>query len=114
MTIPRNAMSMENYKRWERDLPLRKEPKVIRPEPELPVVPDEVKFDSIPDEEIRDFTARSRSVRNKDGAHFTGYSFYLEFTNGKTVQGWLPEGEFRKLKARIPRERIDLLNKIGW
>ena len=111
--IPRDTVDLEDFKRMERGLAPRPKPKINIPEPEPPVVPDEVKFDSIPDEEIRDFAARSRSVRNKDGAHFTGYSFYLEFTNGKTIQGWLPENEFQKLKARIPRDRTDLLSKIG-
>jgi hypothetical protein len=114
MAIPRDAMGMDNYKRWERGLPLEKEVKhAPRPEPQPPFVPDQLKFEEIPDQEIKDFSARGRSVKNKDGVRSTGYSFYLEFTNGKIIQGWLPEGEFQKLKARIPKDRTDLLNKIG-
>ncbi len=114
MTIPRDTMSMENYKRWDRGLPLREEPKLSkREEPELPVVEDQVKFSDIPDEEIKDFSARGRSVRNAEGSIFTGFVVFVEFQNGKTVQGWLPENEFLLLKKRIPPERTDLLGKIG-
>jgi hypothetical protein len=108
-------MTGSNYKRWLRDLPLQKEVKMIRPpEPEPPVVPDRIKFEDIPDQEISDFNARGRTVKNKDGARFTGYTFFVEFTNKKTLSGWLPESEFLKLKARIPRNRVDLLGNIGW
>ncbi len=114
MTIPRDAVSLEDFERMDRGLSPRPKPKVVRPEPEPPVVEDRIRFEDIPDEEIRDFSARGRSVQNEDGAHFTGFVFYLEFTSGKTIQGWLPEGEFYQLKRRIPKERTDLFNKIGW
>jgi hypothetical protein len=83
------------------------------PEPEPPKVPDRVRFEDIPDQEIKDFGARSRTVKNAEGARFTGWNFYVEFINGKKVQGWLPPDEFQKLRDRIPRERTDLLSKIA-
>ena len=114
MPLPKEVMTMQNYRRWERNLPLEKEVKMIRPpEPEAPKVPDQIRFQDIPDQEIKDFGARSKMHKNKDGARFTGWNFYVEFTNGKKVQGWMGEGEFAKLKARIPRERTDLLSKIA-
>ena len=107
------AGTISNFKRWERGLPLEKEVKRVRIPPKPPVVADEVKFETIPDQEIKDFGARSRTVKNAEGARFTGWSFYMEFTNGKKVSGWMPEGEFLKLRARIPKDRVDLLGKIA-
>jgi hypothetical protein len=109
----KEAISLANFERAERGLPPIREPKVVRPEPVEPIVSDRIRFEDIPDLEIKDFSARGRAVKNEDGMRFTGFVFYLEFTGGKKVQGWLPEGEFQKLKARIPKERTDLLNKIA-
>ena len=107
------AGTVKNFKRWERGLPLEPEVKRVRIPPEAPQVADEVKFETIPNLEIKDFGARTRTVKNAEGMRFTGWNFYVEFTNGKKVQGWMPEGEFLKLKARIPRDRLDLLGKIA-
>lgn len=113
MVIPIDAVDLEDFKRMDRGLPPRPKPKINIPEPDPPIVEDRMKFEDIPNQEIRDFNARRRSVKNKDGVIFTGYVFYLEFQSGKKLQGWLPENEFLKLKARIPESRTDLLNKIG-
>lgn len=112
--IPKDAMSMENYKRWERDLPLLKEPKPKHEEPAFPVVADEIKFQDIPDKEIRNFSARRRSERCPTGQIFCGWSVLVEFTDGKSITGWMGEAGFEQLKRRIPKERTDLLGKIGW
>jgi hypothetical protein len=114
MTIPKDAMSMENYKRWERGLPLREEPQPKFEPPEPPVVANEVKFEAIPNQPIRDFDARRHSVKNEAGVIFCGYNFRVEFEGGKVVEGFLFEGAFAKLKDRSPKDRIDLLNKIRW
>ena len=114
MSIPKDALSMENFLRTERNLPPIPERLPPRPDPELPVVEDGVKFDSIPDKKIADFSARQKTVRNKDGVMFPGYNFYVEFSDGKVIQGWLGEADFIRLKARLPVERVDLLQKIGW
>ena len=106
--------TIKNFKRWDRGLPLEPEPKPApRPEPEAPIVADRIKFEDIPNLEIRDFGARSRTVKNAQSARFTGWNFYVEFINGKKIQGWLPPDEFQKLKARIPKDRVDLLGKIA-
>jgi hypothetical protein len=111
--IPRDAVDLEDFKRMERGLPPRPKPKVVKPEPEPPVVPDRIRFENIPDKEIRDFAARRHSVRNSSGTIFCGYNFYLEFTDNKSISGWIDEGTLEQLKKRIPQERIDLLRKIG-
>jgi hypothetical protein len=106
---------MENYKRWNRGLPLREEPQPTKHElPELPVVPCELKFESLPDQEIRDIGVRVRNVRNKAGVIFCGFDVFVEFENKKSFQGWMNEGEFARLKKKIPEDRIDLLRKATY
>ena len=112
MTIPRDAISLDNFERQERGLPPRKNAQVSRPEPEPPEVEGQVKLEDIPNGEIKDFSARSRSVRNEQGMRFTGFDVYIQFSDKTEVSGWILEGPFQQLKARIPKERIDLLQKI--
>ena len=114
MALMKDALTLDNFLRIERGLPPISEKKPPREDPALPVVEDGVKFDSIPDKKIEDFSARQKTVRNKDGVLFTGYNFYVEFSDGKVIQGWLGEADFMRLKARLPVERVDLLQKIGW
>jgi len=111
--IPKDAVSLENFERMERGLPPRARPKVVRTEPIPPVVPDQIAFKDIPTGELHEFNARSCTHKNSEGSWFTGYNVFLETRDGKTVQGWLPEGEFIKLKLRIQVEKPEFLKKIG-
>jgi len=115
MVIPRDTFqSKEEMEDFLAGRPLPKKKVTPRPDPELPVVPNEIKLEDIPLAPITDFEARGRVVKNKEGTRFCGFDFSVEFEGGKTISGWLPEGEFFLLKKRIPVDRIDLLNKIGW
>ena len=115
MSIPKEAISLANFKRQERGLPPKQEPKRVREDPIPPKVADQIAFDDLPTGEIFDFNARRRhpTIKNKDGVMFTGFDIFLETRDGEISQGWLPEGAFQKLKQRIQIERPDLLTKIG-
>jgi len=112
MVIPRDAFEsdaeMEDFLAGR---PLPKKPKVVRPEPEPPVVPNELK--DIPPGEVVDISARGHAVKNKDGMMFCGFNVWVKIGDA-VFEGWLDEGNFEKLKKRIPPERTDLIGKIGW
>ena len=112
--IPREAVPLKDFERMERGLPPKAQPKRKVEEPKPPKVPDEITFANIPSEsKIYDFTARSRTEKNKEGVRFTGYAIYIEFTDDKTLEGWIPEREFQLLKQRLQGEKPELLRKIG-
>lgn len=112
MPLPREAVSLEDWERSERGLPPKPKPKVVRTDPVPPKVEGQVKLGDIPEGELLDFSARSKGLRNDAGVIFVFYEFYLKLVDGRTFSGWLPEGEFYQLKRKIPKERIDLLEKI--
>lgn len=111
--IPTEAISKTDFDRQEKGLPLIPRVREVKPDPIPPVVPDELKFNDLPEGEIYEFSARRRVEKNETETRFTGYTIYLETRKGKTIEGWLPEGEFEKLRQRIRVERPDLLSKIG-
>jgi len=113
MTIPKEAISKADFDRQERGLPPRAKPKIIKPEPTKPVVSDEITFKDIPAGEIYDLSAKSCTFKNSEGTRFTGYNVFLESRDGNVVEGWMPEGQFQKLKQRIQVEKPELLKKIG-
>jgi len=114
MVIPRDTFeSKEEMEAFLSGHPLPRKPKVQKADPLPPSVPNQVRLEDIPLAPITDFEARGKSVRNKEGVKFCGFDFSVEFEGGKSISGWLPEGEFFLLKKRIPPERTDLLSKIG-
>jgi len=111
--IPKETVTLKNFERMERGLPAKAAAKVVRHDPKPPVVPDQIAFKDIPEGEVFELSARSRSVKNKDLMRFTGFDVYVESRDGKIAQGWMAEGEFQKLKQRIQVEAPHLLVKIG-
>lgn len=114
MTIPRDAISMANFERWERGLPPRKEVQPKKVDPVPPVVENQLR--DIPNLPINDVGVRRANMRNPEGTMFIGYDVYLEFEGGKVLEGWLPEGAFLSLKRRImvsQSERTDLIKKMS-
>ena len=109
------AILKTDFDRQERGLPPIPKVKVVREEPERPIVPDEITFADIPQGEIFEFSARLRhpTIRNEAGMLFTGYDTYVECRDGTVKQGWMIEGQFQLLKQRLQVERPDLLSKIG-
>jgi len=113
MVLQREAIALEDFERQERGLPMRKRKIIERPEPIPPVVDGLLKLEDIPTLEIKDFSARGRTVRNEDGMGFTGFDVYIQFQDKSEFQGFMLEGPFQELKARIPKDRTDLLSKIA-
>ena len=95
--------------------PLPKKPRVVRPEPEPPIVENQIRFDDISLGEIRDITAKIHHppVRNKDGMMFVGHDVSVVIGE-KTFLGWMTESDFLLLKKRLPPERTDLIQKISF
>lgn len=115
MVIPRDAIAIEDWELLQKGLPVPKKKVKPRPDPSPPVVENELKFTDIPDGEIRDIFARLHrpAVRNESGVVFTGYDVEVVIDQ-QTYSGWMGEGDFLKLKMKIPLKRVDLLQKCGW
>ena len=111
--IPKEAISKADFDRQERGLPPKAQPKEIKPDPEPPVVPDQIAFKDIPEDEVFEFSARRRTEKNEAGTRFSGYTIFLETRSGKVTEGWLIEGEFEKLRQRLRVEARHLLDQIG-
>ena len=114
MVIPRDAFdSKEEMEAYLAGRPFPKKVEPFRPEPTPPAVSNQIKSEDIPDEAISDNEARMKNHRNATGVIFTGRDVRVQFEGGKSFEGWLSEGDFEKLKERIPPDRIDLLKKIS-
>jgi len=112
---PRTAMSKEDFDRSEKGLNPRARVVVVRPEPEPPKVENLKTIADVPEgEEIEDVGQRMVSQKNKDGVRFCGYDIYLKFKSGKALSGWMDEGNWAKVKKRIPIERLDLIKKATF
>jgi len=112
MTLQREAMSLSDFERQERGLPPKKRVVVPQKDPVAPVVDDQVNLDDLPNLEIVDISARRKNIRNSEGVLFTGYDLYIKFSDDTEISGWTDDGAFQKLRLRIPKERIDLIQKI--
>jgi hypothetical protein len=115
--LPRDAISKDDFDAMERGLPVYRKPVTPRPEPEPPIVENQIRFEDISEGGIIDISARGRSlknaVRNAEGQIFTGYDV-LVVVGEKTFSGWMNEKDFLLLKKRVPGDRIDLLRKISF
>jgi len=109
----REAISLDDFRRKEKGLPPLKKKKIERSEPKPPTVEGQISYEDIPTDPIFEFSARACTFKNEEKVRFTGYQVFLESRAGKVVEGWMPEGQFQKLKQRIQGERPDLLQKIG-
>ena len=116
MTIPRDAIPLEDFLRMQKGLPPRPEKKIVRVEPEFPKVENRIEFESIPlDKVVRINAIRKNALRNKEGVIFIGYDVEIELKDSKPLQGWIEEGCLRKLIPLI-REKTDqlILHSIGY
>lgn len=110
MVIPRDAVTLENFKRSEAGLAPIPEKKVPREEPEFPKVENQIKFESIPlDKVVRIEAIRKNVVKNFEGVRFIGYDIEIEVDGSESLQGWLMEGDAIRLK-KLPwvREKTDM------
>ncbi len=118
MTIPRDAIPLEDFERMEQGLPPRPKKIVVRPEPEMPKIENQINFADIPIEKLLRIQAvKKRIVKNWEGVRFIGYDAIIELREGKPLTGWFQEGTMEQLR-RMPviKENTDarLLGSIGW
>ena len=112
--LPRETMTEQNYQRWARGLPPVKEVQPVKEDPVPPVVPDQIRFEDLPDLEIKDISCRPKNARNSEKVLFCGYDVWLMFENKKEFTGWMGESDFEKLRRKVPEERSDLKKKISF
>jgi hypothetical protein len=114
--IPKDAITEEEYSRWEKGLPPLPKKKVERPEPEFPKITNRIDFESVPlDKVVRINAIRKNVLRNREGIIFIGYDTEIEVKDSKPLQGWIGEGDLRRLISLV-REKTDqlLLHSIGY
>src|SRR3989304_1769024 len=138
MALMNEAIDRETWEKIQKGIPVKPKPKIERPEPEFPVVPDLLKFEDIPMADFDDLeSAGRRVIQNNEGVHFNGFDVRIILTpdaqakrkpgrpkvhkedeitetvkESKVLTGWMIEGDFQKFH-RIVRERINQ-NVIKW
>ncbi len=117
MTIPKDAMTLEDYERYEKGLPPLPKKKIERPDPIPPKI-ENLKFDDLPIEKlVRIQAVRKKILKNAEGVNFIGFDAIIEIKDSKPLTGFFFEGDMEKLK-RLPviAENTDarLLQSIGW
>ena len=125
MPLMTEAISREDFERMEKGLRPLKRKVIPRPDPEKPVIENEIKFDNIPPDRFKDLeSAKRNTLKNKDGVRFIGYDVEISFeikrspgkppgaiTNEerdfpKSMKGWMDEGNFHSL-IRTFRKQIN-------
>jgi hypothetical protein len=102
------AMPLEDFERMEKGLPPRPKKQVVIPEPEPPVVDNQIYFKNFPaNKEIIKIEGRRRSVKNKDGMTFIGYDLVVIFRDESSISGWAPEEDFQKIRRAARAGNID-------
>ena len=97
-------------KDWEREqqgLPPRPKKEVVIPEPEPPVVENQIYFKDLFSEgkEIVSVQGHLKSVENVDEFRFIGFNLFVGFRdkdgNSSSVSGWIGDGDFQRLKRHL-------------
>ena len=133
--MQQEAMAKTDWERRDAGLPPIKVKKIKRPDPEKPVIENEIKFDDIP---VNDFMeleyARRKTIKNAEGVRFLGFEVSMILTPSaqlkrkpgrpskeekeevstepKTLTGWMSEGDFLTL-VRNCRKKINP-QVINW
>jgi hypothetical protein len=133
--MAQEAMTVENFERWQKGLPPLKPKKVVRPEPEKPKIGNEIKFQDIPVDDFVELEyAKRNTVQNAEGARFIGFDVSMILnpsaqlkrkpgrpkesekeeisTEPKVLSGWMAEGSFLEL-LRTCRKKINT-QVIHW
>lgn len=105
--IMQEAMPLEDFKDWDfKGSPLKKKVKPPPPpQPKMPKVKNMLKLKDIILNELKHIhEGRHKALKNKDGIRFMGYSVSVEMTDGKILQGWMPEADFNNFRRLISRD----------
>lgn len=126
MALMKEAMSKEDYDRKEKGLPPLKRMSLVRPEPPKPVIDKEITMADVLDGYGVELESANRHpLKNEDGMLFIGYDVVINLNpvskkrgpgrpketeseplEPKTLDGWMPEGEFMAL-LRTYSKQID-------
>jgi hypothetical protein len=130
MPLMNEAVSKDNFDRFEKGLPPLKPKKVVIPDPPRPIVDNEVKMTDIPEDyEIKLDYAHRKTVRNDEGVMFIGFEVNIDLLpiskkrgpgrpkesddpKPLNLKGWMIEGEFLQF-VRTYRKQIDQ-QVINW
>lgn len=112
--IPRDMVNKEDYDRMERGLKPRPKKKMVMPEPDPPIVENQIKLTDIPREKFVDLAGvRRRTVTNAEGVSFIGYDVSIDLEDGKRIEGWFDEKNYYDFK-RAFKNKIDGKIKEVW
>ena len=110
MSIPRDAIPLDDFLRMEKGLPPKPKEKIVRPEPEPPRIENLLEFSKLEADKIKRIFAISQPerLRNKDGVIFIYYRIQLEMLDGSLLAGKMLEGDAIRVR-RLPwvREATD-------
>jgi len=97
---PQEAMTEEEYDRWDKGLRQRKPTTSTRPEAPSPEVKDRILSKDVPADKVtRISTPIAKIIKDKNGVH-TGYRITIEMGE-KKVSGWMVEGEYLALRREM-------------
>jgi len=101
-------ITMEDWNRMERGLPPKKPVIIERPDPEPPVVENQIRFEDVPirSSGLKLLAKQIDSRKNAEGIAFIGYRVSIETEPGKNLEGWIAEGDFVRLLPYL-RENSD-------
>jgi hypothetical protein len=103
----------EDFERMEKGLPPRPKREIVIPEPEAPVIEDQIFLKDFQNKEILTVEGSPKAVKNKDGTRFTGFNLMITFRDKTVISGWLSDGDFQRMKALGRGSKIDTgINKI--
>lgn len=102
----REAVSEEDYSRWDKGQRASKKTPRFHPEPKPPKVDGKIiRLDKINLADIKVISkGRRKNVRNEDGVTFIGYEVAYQVEDGKTVEGWMSEADYVEMRRLLFRE----------
>jgi hypothetical protein len=104
MGLMNEMITEADWKRREKGLPPVKKPEILIPEPEPPVVENQIYFKDLfsEDKEITNVQGHMKSVKNVDGMTFVGFNLAIFFKDdSQMLSGWLSDCDFQKLKLAL-------------
>ena len=100
----KDAVDMEDYQRWDKGLPPKKEKAPAMKEPEPPQVADILTLAKLKLQEVVALPrGRHRGIRNKEGIMFMGFDVTIQLKDGKKVSGWMPTADFHEMRRTLFR-----------
>ena len=102
----KEAVSEEDYSRWDRGQRATKKTPRFHPEPKRPKIDGKIiKLDKLDLDDIKVINkGRRKNVKNADGVTFIGYEVAYQVEAGKTVEGWMSEADYVEMRRLLFRD----------